>query len=132
MRSILEIKKLWHHYKRWEEYHHGMWRKVSKFEKEIFLNKAIEFTGDAELYGEYMIEVAINWKYSCEQNLTDKSINRKAWIGHAACCLAIKCPEYITRSAWWYLDNNQRIHANLNASIAIELWEEQHLKGINE
>jgi hypothetical protein len=125
----LEVKKKWHHYKKWEEYHAGMWRKVTKSEREEYLEKAIDFTGNAELYGEYMIEVVLNWEYSCEQNLTDMSLNRKAWIGHAACCMAIRCPEYITRSAWWHLTKDQRDRANLNASIAIELWEEQHIKG---
>jgi hypothetical protein len=55
--------------------------------------------------------------------LTDISQNRRAWIGHAACCMAIKCPEYITRSAWGYLTKEQQDLANAEADRAIAWWE---------
>ena len=100
-----------------------MWRKVSKSDEELFLVKAIAFTGDAALYGRHMLRVIREWPISCEQNLTDLSVNRKAWIGHAATCLAIECPEYVTRLAWGHLSNKQQAEANLQAQTAIDEWE---------
>lgn len=122
------MKRVYHRYEKWEEFHAGMWRTLPKEDEETFLNKAIDFTGDAELYGQFMVEVVLNWPFSCEHNLTCRGMNRQAWIGHAACCLATKSPEYITRQAWHTLSEKQQNHANLNASIAIELWEEEYLK----
>ena len=120
------MKQVFHHYKDWEEHHHGLWRKVSGAEKEEYLSKAVEFTGNTELYGDWMMKVISEWPVSCEQNLTCSSINRQAWVGHAACCLAIGCPEEVTRLAWWKLTDKQRDEANLKADEAIAKWEEDY------
>lgn len=70
-----------------------------------------------------MLQVADKWKYSCEHNLSNKTQNRKAWIGHAACALALGCPEDITREAWSYLTEEQQQRANDEAQKAIKYWE---------
>jgi hypothetical protein len=92
-------------------------------DKKLFLEKAVAFTGDPELYGNWMLEVVEKWPICCEQNLSDTGMNRQAWIGHAACCLAIGCPEDITREAWSRLTQDQQDKANAKADFAIELWE---------
>lgn len=101
-----------------------MWRTAATEEKQSLLEKAITFTGDHVLYGSFMMRVAKEWKYSCEHNLTDPSINQQAWIGHAACALAFGCPEDIVRKAWWNLTDEQRIAANKMADRAIEFWKD--------
>jgi hypothetical protein len=116
-------KKKWHHYLKWEDFQNGMYRTLYGEEKKEYLRKAIEFTGNAELYGDWMLQVVEKWPISCEQNLTDTGMNRQAWIGHAACCMAIGCPEDITREAWSELTDQQRDEANAKADFAIELWE---------
>lgn len=117
------MKRIWHHFKKWEEVKAGMWRNVPAREHSIHLQKAIAFTGDAELYGSFMFRVIREWPFSCEQNLTDLGQNRKAWIGHAATTLAIGCPEHITREAWGHLTQEQKDKANKKARQAIEAWE---------
>lgn len=97
-----------------------MWRRVKTGD---WLQQAIEFTGNAELYGHWMMQVIHLWPFACEHNLTDLSQNRRAWIGHAAVQLAIKCPEHVTRSAWGYLTKEQKDLANAAADKAIEFWE---------
>lgn len=99
-----------------------MWGKLKN--REEALQKAIEFTGNAQLYGEYMLRVAREWKYSCEHNLSCETQNRKAWIGHAACAMAMLCPEDIVREAWGHLSETQQKEANHVAEIAIKYWEE--------
>lgn len=86
------------------------------------LERAIAFTGDHRLYGSYMMRVVAEWKFSCENALTDSSLNQKAWVGHAACAMAIGCPEDITRKAWGYLSDEQRFLANKEADRAIRQW----------
>jgi len=70
-----------------------------------------------------MLHVANEWTYSCEHNLTDRSLNRRAWIGHAACALAFRCPEDIVRAAWSELTEQQQVEANAKADEAIRSWE---------
>jgi hypothetical protein len=120
------MKRIYHPYTKWEEYHAGMWRTVKGEEAEKLIAAAVEFTGDAKLYGKWMRRVVAEWPISCEHNLTCRAMNRQAWIGHAATCMAIGCPEDITRLAWHQLTDQQRNEANDQATEAIEIWEGQY------
>jgi hypothetical protein len=125
MWSVLEMPKvarIYHHYEKWEEWHAGMWNGIPRDREPDMLTKAIEFTGNAELYGSYMMRAIDEWPVSCEQNLSNSSMNRLAWIGHAAACIAIGCPEHITRKAWGRLTQQQRDEANARAHTAVETW----------
>lgn len=114
----------------WEEYYYGMWRNVYGQERETYFKKAVEFTGNAKLYGRFMQKVIKLWSYSCLHNLSNNSINRQAWIGHAACCLALNCPEDITRLAWHQLTQKQQDDANAQADKAIVKWEQMYQRGL--
>lgn len=109
-----------------------MWRKIEKHEEEEYLKIAVEFTGNHVLYGEAMLNVVNDWKYSCENFLTNKGINRRAWIGHAACSLAKNLPEYIVRQAWGMLTEQQRYLANLAADRAISVFESKRTLNKNQ
>lgn len=116
------MKRIYHHYTLWEDYTNGMWRKVSKDEELSMLSIAIEFTGNHIKYGNAMMKVVDSWKYTMEHNLTDNTINKKAFVGHCAVCYELKIPEYITRNAWGYLHDFQKIMANKEAEKAIKYW----------
>jgi hypothetical protein len=120
------MKQIYHKYEKWEDFKFGMWRKESKVYDETEIKKVIEFTGDHIIYGNAMLRVINEWPVSCEHNLTNLSINRKAWIGHAACCIENGWPEYLVRYAWGFLTEDQRNKANNQARIAILKWEEVH------
>jgi len=115
------IKPIYHPYWLWEEASHNMWGTVK--DRELFLARAVSFTGQHCLYGIFMTRVIYEWKFSCEHNLSQQSQNRQAWLGHAACALAMNCPEDIVREAWWHLTDEQRDKANHQADINILLWE---------
>jgi hypothetical protein len=117
------MKQIWHHFSKWEEIPAGMWRETTTAERAEMLTRAAEFTGDAAAYGKAMMRVVREWPVSCEQNLTDVGQNRKAWIGHAAACLEMGFPEYVTRQAWGLLSQTQQDEANAMASNAIREWE---------
>jgi hypothetical protein len=120
------MKRKYHNYLLWEEYQNGMWEKVSKNKEEEYVNKALEFMQNTELWGEYMLKVTEKWIYSCEQNLSHNSNNRVAWIGQAACCLGKRIPESITRKAWWHLTEIEKANANKKAKQAINIWLEKN------
>lgn len=104
-----------------------MWRKETKENEETFLKKAVDFTGNHKLYGSWMMKVVKEWPMACEHNLSDTGLNRRAWVGHAAVCLAFRCPEYITRAAWRKLTKEQQDKANAQADKAIKQWEQNYL-----
>lgn len=122
----MKLDRVYHHYMDWEEIDFNMWGDVNN--RKSYLNKAIEFTGDYKRYGRFMMRVINEWPVSCENALTDYSINRKAWVGHAACALALGCPEDITREAWRYLTDEQQLLANKEAERAIQTWEYNYIK----
>jgi hypothetical protein len=116
----------YHPFWEWEDI--GMWRNVSGSEREQFLRNAEVFTGNHEQYGAAMIRVIDEFPIASAHNLTDLNQNRRAWIGHAACYLALDCTEDIVREAWGLLTEQQRKDANAAADRAIAEWEFRHEK----
>jgi len=117
--------EIWHPWWLLEEVKANMWGNVSN--RKAWIQIAIDFTGNPELYGEWMRRVADVWKHSCEHALT-KSGDKRAWIGHAAVAMALGCPEDIVREAWGHLTEDQQIKANAKATEAIEYWRDKHAK----
>lgn len=122
-----KLKRVWRPVETWEEISFNMWGEVQN--RKDALRRAIIFTGNYRLYGRYMFRVIVEWPNSCVNALTDYTLNRRAWVGHAACALALRCPEDITRAAWGHLTDEQRALANGQASRAIQAWEDAYRQG---
>jgi hypothetical protein len=118
------MKRIWVPIDQWEEIRFNMWGESKN--RVRMLQRAVIFTGHHRLYGKFMQRVILEWPNSCLNALSDASLNRRAWIGHAACALAIQCPEDVTRQAWGMLSDKQRVLANRQADRAIESWEMRH------
>lgn len=128
MGSRIKIKQSYIPYWKWECYKSGMWSKVDKDTEDIMLNKAIEFTGNHIMYGKSMNMVAFKWENSMLNFLSNSNINRRAYLGHCAVMYKHKIPEYITRMAWKFLNNNQRFLADKVAEETIKKWELWYIK----
>jgi len=111
--------EVWAPFTEWEEVPHNMWGDYPC--RSTWRDIATSFTGDATLYGQWMRRVVDEWPVSCAHNLT-KPGDKRAWIGHAAVAMAIKCPEDIVREAWGLLTEEQRERANAKAAEAIAYW----------
>ena len=70
----------------------------------------------------FMLRVINEWKFSCEHNLTNPSMNKIAYIGQAACCIYCGAPNTITMKAWNMLDENIKERANRIAKNTLELY----------
>lgn len=117
-----KVKQVYIPYWEWEDFKCGMWRNLDKLEEEVFLRKAIEFTGNHILYGKAMIDVSLAWPRTMLNSLTNHNINRRAFLGHCACQYAKNIPEYITRMAWKELNDKQRFLADKVAQKTIDNW----------
>ncbi len=100
-----------------------MWNKVDKSAESTMLETAIKFTGNHILYGNSMRDVAFKWSNTMENHLTNKSINRRAFLGQCAVFYKHQIPEYIVRKAWKELSDEQRRLADLEAEKTIKEWE---------
>lgn len=116
------VKRIYHPYHKWEEDKNGMWLSPKKGEVENLLPQIIQFTSNHIEYGKAMIQVISSWKYSCEDKLTDVNLNRRAWLGHAACCHKFGWKESLVRMAWAQLSAKQQLLANQEADKAINIY----------
>ena len=58
-------------------------------------------------------------------------MNRRAWLGHAGCCIAVDSPEDLTRLAWHTLTTEQQERADAVAEEAIATWERMHEQNLH-
>jgi hypothetical protein len=93
---------------------------------ENYVEKIIEMFNSEKLTLESMFSVVDNWKYSCEHNLTNNSMNGIAYIGQGACCIYCGAPSTITMECWSKLTKEVQERANKNALQAIERWKENN------
>ena len=119
-----EMKRIYHHYEKWEEIQHGMWRTIRGQERQIFLFKAAELMKDTNRFYESMLSASLTWRYSCEVHLTG-GFNRQAWMGHAGCCFAVGSPEDVTREAWHTLTQEEQDKANQAADAVLAEWDKR-------
>tara|TARA_R100000808_G_C2153197_1_gene163206 strand:+ start:5646 stop:6038 length:393 start_codon:yes stop_codon:yes gene_type:complete len=108
-----------------------MWNKVNSNSEIKMLDLAISFTGNHILYGKEMENVVFKWKNTMINHLTNKSINRKAFLGHCAVFYKHQIPEYITRKAWKHLTKKQQILADNVAHKIIKKWETMYMRKLN-
>ena len=116
-------EEIWYPFDQLEEANSAMWGNVNH--RATWLQLAQVFTGNAELYGEWMLRVLDAWPKSCQHNLS-KGGDKRPWIGHAAVALAINCPEDIVRAAWGVLTKEKQDAANNKAAEAIEIWRKKN------
>jgi|SRR3990167_5697223 len=113
------MKRVYFHYSLWEDYKQGMYSGYKKEQEEELINKAIELLTDNKEFYETMIKINKEWIYSFKMQLSNKTINRQAWLGQASCCYKYGVPEDLTRFAWRRLSEEQQIIANETADLII-------------
>lgn len=116
------MKRVFFHYKEWEDHKHGMYK--TRCENEDFTQLRVKrLLSDPKGLKQYMSRVVRDWKKSAEMQLSNRSRNRQAWLGQAASCLYAQAPEYVTKNAWRDLTDEQRAAANKVADEIILDWE---------
>lgn len=126
----MKMNRIYHPYWLWEDYLHRMYEtplksKISGVDEEERLLKVVECLGNEKTCYKYMKLVIDQWKYACEYRLTNKSMNRIAWLGQCACCLYGGIKQDETKKAWHLLSEEQQ-KANEIARKLIEEWEVEH------
>lgn len=128
------MKRIYHPYWVWEDFKNGLYDQEKMYsEQEEFLlaNKGKELLSHLDEFEQVALKVISEWKNASEQNLTNISRNRQAWIGQASCCYKLKIPERITKLGWRLLTYEQQIEANKIADKIIKIWEKDHAKKIS-
>lgn len=124
------MQRIFYHYSLWEDYLAGMYDEIKDGRTER-VKRAAEILGTPSICREAMEKVINEWKIATEYNLSNAEINRKAWLGQAACCCYALIREDETREAWGFMSEAQRIEANKIAAQIIKKWLDEREKEEN-
>lgn len=79
------------------------------------------FLKNIPLFEKILTKVTKEWKNSCEHYLTNKSMNRIAWLGQASVCYHLGIPSKFS-AGWNQLSDKQQEEANQSALVALNNW----------
>lgn len=127
MINQLSLTRIYHPYTRWEDHKYGFYNNCSGKIKNEKISMAIKMFNSEILTKEYMNRVINEWKYSCEHNLTNESLNQIAYIGQAACCLYACVPSTVTMEAWNMLSKDIQDRSNKIAKQVIGKWNNKNI-----
>lgn len=114
--------RIFHTYDKWECYKAGFYETTlegkSHEECEAIFKETLS---DKSKFESALKRVITEWKCSCEHYLTNKSMNRIAWLGQASVCISSGVPSRYS-SAWFDIDEELRTQANELALIYLNEW----------
>lgn len=114
--------RIFHTFEKWECHKAGLY--AQSFEgktKGECEQEYAKFLSNSKKFAEVLELVISEWKYSCEHYLTNKSMNRIAWLGQAAMCYATGIPsKYCV--GFNLLTEEQQNEANEVALLALNKW----------
>lgn len=118
------MKRRWHHWEKWECVHNGMYETVAPagFNSETAVAAYTEFLGDLKRFESALRRVLKEWPISCEQFLSNRNINRIAWLGQSSMCIDTGIPACF-RAGFSALDECGQAAANTLADRFLRMWE---------
>jgi len=118
--------RIFHTYEKWECHKAGFYdSKKEGWSHEQCEAEFKRILSDQKLFADILERVIAEWKYSCEHYLTNKSMNRIAWLGQAAVCYESGVPSKYS-SAWFDIDKKTRDKANETALVYLNRWLTRH------
>lgn len=127
------MNRIWHPWTKWECFKAGFFTpmkgKAAVTEAQANYRRLLT---DIHYFERVLARVITEWKYSCEHNLTNESMNRIAWLGQASCALEFGCCAEQTRSAFQTLTEAQQNAANAAADKYLQFWLSRHEASLNE
>lgn len=114
--------RIFHTFDKWECAAAGFYdtNKEGMTKAECETEYATLLTND-KAFREALDNVISEWKHSCEHYLTNKAMNRIAWLGQASLCYAKKIPSTY-RGGWALLSEKQQDKANRTAHEYLNKW----------
>jgi len=114
--------RIFHTFDKWECFKHGFYENSVKDKSNAECEQIfIDVLSNLDLFETLLQRVISEWKYSCEHYLTNKAMNRLAYLGQACVCLHSGVPAAYS-GAWFKLDKTQRDEANKMALKYLNLW----------
>jgi len=114
--------RIFHTYEYWECHKAGFFASKKEGMTKAECEKAYaEFLSNDGRFREALDIIIVEWKHSCEHYLTNKAMNRIAWLGQAAMCYATGVPSKYC-AGFNQLTLKQQSIANLTALDYLNKW----------
>jgi hypothetical protein len=118
------MERIYHHYGKWEDHKHNFYDNCSGDKKKQLIDRCISTFKDFALFELMCYRVINEWRYSCEHNLSNPSMNKIAYIGQAVMALCFNCPNTVTMESWGFLNEETRLKCNEIAGLYLKKWED--------
>jgi len=107
-------ERIFHTYDKWECHKAGFYasKKDGMTSEECEIAYA-DFLRNSDAFKDALSHVITEWKHSCEHYLTNKSMNRIAWLGQASMCYATGIPSKYCSGFNLLTDSEQDIANNI-------------------
>ncbi len=117
------MKRIYHHWGRWECFKAGMYEGAppAGYTADSAKEAYRDFLADAPRFSAAMQRVLDEWPNSCDQFLSNDSINRIAWLGQASMCIDTGVPMCF-RGGFKLLSAAQQKTANALAAEFFKKW----------
>lgn len=121
------MRRIYHSWDKWECFRAGFYATSPPdgMTSEDASESYSVFLRDLKGFYQAMERVSLEWPNSCEHFLTNRSINRIAWLGQSAMCIETGVPS-IYKSGFQLLSDEQRRMANETAQLFLTKWEDEH------
>jgi len=123
------MNRIYHPWWLWECYPAGFYDTKAKVEDEVARNMYKTFLQDLKAFGAGMDRVFAEWPHSCEQFLTNTSMNRIAWLGQSAMCITTGIPSCY-RGGFKLLSQEEQDAADALAQEYLTKWENKRNENI--
>lgn len=119
------MNQFYSHHDNWEDFKNGMYCGTISNDTGLS-DKAKSLLCNPDLFYSTIKKMIVDWPIATKVNLTNKGINRRSWLGHAACSFLYNVPEIITRIAWKEMNEVQQFEANTVAEKCIIEFEQTY------
>jgi len=119
--KIPDVVRVYHRWDQWECAYAGMYDSKAVIDEPEKKERYVGFFSCNDKFQRGIDRVFTEWTVSCENFLTNQSINRIAWIGQAAVCIELGlCSGY--KGWFWMLSEQKQSQANALAFYNLSSW----------
>lgn len=114
--------RIFHTFEKWECYKSGFYAtKKDGMTKDECESAYATFLSDTKLFEKVLSKVIKEWKNSCEHYLTNKAMNRIAWLGQACLAYQYQIPSKFC-GGFSLLSEDEQNEANESALKYLNIW----------
>lgn len=117
------MERVQYPYYEWEDYLNGMYGDECEYSHSECKSMVTSVMADRDLFVATGVTLIDEWAKASQENLTNVSINRRAWLGQAICSYLYKIPERETKSIWGSMSKEIKDFSNHSADIVISHFE---------